>query len=141
MRDGSLRAVSRSRRFDGPPSTNPAFAGPEADSASRSGSFQSCKCIERRCGAIGIRLTCLVYSNNLKYMSRFSFAALTSVAVTTLVSLISAADVNAQWVAGRDLLDFPLGLLAEAPALSERLPGGLWNPATSSLTPSTRAEF
>ena len=74
-------------------------------------------------------------------MSRFIFAALTSVAVTTVFSVMSAADANAQRVAGRDLLDFPLGLLAEAPALSDRMAGGLWNPATSSLTPSTRAEF
>ena len=74
-------------------------------------------------------------------MSRFIFAALTSVAVTTVLSVMSAADANAQRVAGRDLLDFPLGLLAEAPALSDRMAAGLWNPATSSLTSSTRAEF
>jgi len=71
-------------------------------------------------------------------MSRFIFAALTSIAVTAVVSPSKA---NAQRVAGRDLLDFPLGLLAEAPALSTQMAGGLWNPATSALSAATRAEF
>lgn len=35
----------------------------------------------------------------------------------------------AQWVPGRDLLDFPIGNLAEAPALASRARIGLWNPA------------
>ena len=97
-----------------------------------------CKCIENRRTAIGIRLTCSVHSDKLKYMSRFIFAALTSIAVTAVVSPSKA---NAQRVAGRDLLDFPLGLLAEAPALSTQMAGGLWNPATSALSAATRAEF
>jgi hypothetical protein len=71
-------------------------------------------------------------------MSRFIFAALTSIAVTVVVS---PSQANAQRVAGRDLLDFPLGLLAEAPALSSQMAGGLWNPATSALAAATRAEF
>jgi hypothetical protein len=68
-------------------------------------------------------------------MSRFIFAALTSIAV------VGPANASAQRVAGRDLLDFPLGLLAEAPALSVQMAGGLWNPATAALNSQTRAEF
>ena len=41
----------------------------------------------------------------------------------------------------RDLLEFPLGLLAEAPALSMQMTGGLWNPATGSLRAPGRAAF
>ncbi len=66
-------------------------------------------------------------------MSRLIFAALTSLAFVR-----SAA---AQRVAGRDLLDFPIGLLADAPALSTQMTGSLWNPAASALTPSTRGAF
>jgi hypothetical protein len=66
-------------------------------------------------------------------MSRFIFAALASISLTTPAA--------AQQVPGRDLLDFPLGLLAEAAPLSSRMTGGLWNPATSMLSPSARAEF
>ena len=71
-------------------------------------------------------------------MSRFIFAALTSIAVT---AVLSPSQASAQRVPGRDLLDFPLGLLAEAPALSTQMAGGLWNPATSALAAATRAEF
>jgi hypothetical protein len=74
-------------------------------------------------------------------MSRFIFAALTSVAVITAICAVTASEAHAQRVAGRDLLDFPLGLLAEAPALSGQMAGGLWNPATSALSPTTRAAF
>jgi hypothetical protein len=66
-------------------------------------------------------------------MSRLIFAALTSVV------LGFPGSVCAQRVAGRDLLDFPLGVLAEAPALSGQMAGGLWNPATSALRSNTRA--
>jgi hypothetical protein len=86
-----------------------------------------------------IRLTCPLQADNLKYMSRFIFAALTS--VTVLSAVFSADRAQAQRVAGRDLLEFPLGLLAEAPALSEQMVGGLWNPATAALARPTRAEF
>jgi len=89
--------------------------------------------------AIVIRLTYLLHSDNLKYMSRFIFAALTSAAVFGAV--FSADCAQAQRVAGRDLLDFPLGLLAEAPALSKQMVGGLWNPATSAIFGTTRADF
>ena len=67
---------------------------------------------------------------NVKYMSRFIFAALASVGLTNAAA--------AQEVPGRDLLDFPLGVLAEARALSSQMPGGLWNPAAAVLSPSDR---
>jgi hypothetical protein len=66
-------------------------------------------------------------------MSRFIFA--------TLGSLVLTAAAAAQQVPGRDLFEFPLGLLAEAPALSMQMPGGLWNPAAASLLPPRRAAF
>ncbi len=56
-------------------------------------------------------------------MSRLIFAALASAGL--------ASSGAAQQVPGRDLFEFPLGLLAEAPALSTGMTGGLWNPAAS----------
>ncbi|HVZ78225.1 MAG TPA: hypothetical protein VG818_09625 [Gemmatimonadaceae bacterium] len=41
-----------------------------------------------------------------------------------------ATAAGAQEVPARDLLEFPLGALAEAPALASQLSGGLWNPAS-----------
>src|SRR6476646_10578391 len=66
-------------------------------------------------------------------MSRLTFAALASV-------LVSAPAVP-QRVPARDLLEFPLGLLADAPALSTRMPARLWNPASRSADASPRAEI
>lgn len=64
-------------------------------------------------------------------MSRFIFAAF---------GLICVAGVAAaQQVPGRDLLEFPVGLLAEAAPLSVQMPGGLWNPAAAALPIGTRA--
>jgi hypothetical protein len=80
-----------------------------------------------------IRLTGGAHPGNVKYMSRLIFAALASAVLTTAAA--------AQQVPGRDLLEFPLGLLAEAPPLSTQMTGGLWNPATSALGPSRSAQF
>jgi hypothetical protein len=66
-------------------------------------------------------------------MSRLIFVALASLVVTTAVA--------AQQVPGRDLLDFPVGLLAEAPALSTQMAAGLWNPAASALTGNQKVDF
>jgi hypothetical protein len=66
-------------------------------------------------------------------MSRFIFAALGSVCL--------AGAAAAQPVPGRDLLEFPVGLLAEAGPLSNQMIGGLWNPATAALPASRRAAF
>lgn len=57
-------------------------------------------------------------------MSRFIFAAL---------GLLAAGSAAAAQVPGRDLLDFPLGLLAEAAPLSSQMTGGFWNPAAGAL--------
>jgi hypothetical protein len=66
-------------------------------------------------------------------MSRFIFAA--------LGSIILAGPAAAQQVPGRDLFEFPLGLLAEPAALSSQMPASLWNPAAAELTPPRRAAF
>jgi hypothetical protein len=68
-------------------------------------------------------------------MCRMMFAAMVSLV------LLGARGVEAQRVAGRDLLEFPLGVLAEAPALSDLMIGGLWNPASAMLHPAARAAF
>lgn len=80
-----------------------------------------------------IRLTSTLQLGNLKYMSRFIFA--------TLGSLMFTAAAAAQQVPGRDLFEFPIGLLAEAPALSMQMTGGLWNPAAAMLPATRRAAF
>ena len=67
---------------------------------------------------------------NVNYMSRFIFAAVSW--------LLLAGTAVAQGVPGRDLLQFPLGLLAEAPALSRQMTGGLWNPAASAIESPSR---
>jgi hypothetical protein len=77
-----------------------------------------------------VRLRERLSLDKLKYMSRFTFAALVSVIVTSAAA--------AQQVPGRDLLEFPVGLLAEPPALSSRMPAGLWNPAAASLPANSR---
>lgn len=66
----------------------------------------------------------------VNHMRRLNFAAL------ALGSLPVAA--HAQQVPGRELLDFPLGTLAEAPALAAQVGDGLWNPATILLRDSVR---
>lgn len=77
-----------------------------------------------------IRLRETDRSDKLKYMSRFTFAALASVALSSAAA--------AQQVPGRELFEFPLGLSAEAPTLSALMPAGLWNPATSAVMPGAR---
>jgi hypothetical protein len=66
-------------------------------------------------------------------MSRFIFAV--------AVALVLTSPAAAQRVPGRDLLEFPLGLLAEAAPLSTLMTGGLWNPATAALSGPRRAAF
>jgi hypothetical protein len=67
-----------------------------------------------------------------KYMSRIVFAA--------LASFTLAAAAVAQRVPGRDLLEFPLGLIADAPPLSSQMTGGLWNPANIAIRSAVRGE-
>jgi hypothetical protein len=78
-------------------------------------------------------LTKALQPNNVKYMSRFIFAALGWLCIN------SAA--HAQQAPGRDLFEFPLGLLGEAAALSSQMAGGLWNPASAALAAPRRAAF
>ena len=66
-------------------------------------------------------------------MSRFIFAALASAGLTSAAA--------AQRVPGRDLFDFPLGLLAEAAPFISRMVGGLWNPAAAMSSDAGRAQF
>ena len=44
--------------------------------------------------------------------------------------VIAASPGNAQSVPARDLLDYPVGALADAPALATGPAGGIYNPAT-----------
>jgi hypothetical protein len=76
-------------------------------------------------------LTGLFQIGNVNYMSRLIFAALASAVLSSAAA--------AQQVPGRDLLEFPLGVLAEAKPLSMQMVAGLWNPATSALSSSERA--
>jgi hypothetical protein len=60
-------------------------------------------------------------------------------AVVVLGSAPAAA--RAQRVPARDLLDLPLGTVAEPMALAGTVGDGLWNPATTALTEGTRARI
>jgi len=91
------------------------------------------KCTRNRLLAVVIRLTEPGAPGNLKYMSRFIFAALASIVLSSAAA--------AQQVPGRDLFDFPLGLLADPAPLSSRMAGSFWNPATSMLAPGSHAQF
>lgn len=63
-------------------------------------------------------------------MRRFIFALFAIVPVT--------ASSQAAAIPGRDLLTFPIGLTAEAPALASQTGSGLWNPATTVLADGKR---
>ena len=70
---------------------------------------------------------------NLNFMRPLMFAA-------TLGALAPLA-LRAQDVPGRDLLEFPVGTLAEAPVLATHFGGGEWNPAAAALPATVRARF
>lgn len=63
-------------------------------------------------------------------MCRFTFAAVAAAA--------ALSPLHAQQVPGRQLFDFPIGTMAEAPALATAAGGGLWNPATIALNAADR---
>lgn len=69
----------------------------------------------------------------LNFMCRMTFAAIAAAA--------AMSPLEAQQVPGRDLFYFPLGALAEAPALASAAGGGFWNPATIALLPDDRARL
>jgi hypothetical protein len=66
-------------------------------------------------------------------MCRLTFAA--------LAAAVALSPLHAQQVPGRDLFTFPLGTIAEAPALAISAGGGFWNPATIALRHGDRALF
>jgi hypothetical protein len=86
------------------------------------------KCTPAEVEPVAARLTAPLEPDNVKYMSRFIFGL--------AVSFILSRTATAQQVPGRDLLEFPLGTLAESPALTRQIAGGLWNPATATLAPT-----
>ena len=63
-------------------------------------------------------------------MCRMTFAAVAAAA--------ALSPLKAQQVPGRDLFQFPLGAVAEAPALATASGGGFWNPATLALRNDAR---
>jgi len=63
-------------------------------------------------------------------MCRIMFAAVAAAA--------ALSPLKAQQVPGRQLYDFPLGTMAEAPALASAVGGGFWNPATLALRDGDR---
>jgi hypothetical protein len=75
----------------------------------------------------------VIYPGKLNFMCRLTFAAIAAAA--------ALSPLHAQQVPGRDLFTFPLGTLAEAPALASAAGGGFWNPATIALRPGDRANF
>ena len=66
-------------------------------------------------------------------MRRTVFASTLSVAMTS-IACVAAAQV----VPGRDLLELPIGTVAEAPVLATLAGDGLWNPATIRLRNGAR---
>ncbi|HVE79736.1 MAG TPA: hypothetical protein VNA89_12770 [Gemmatimonadaceae bacterium] len=57
---------------------------------------------------------------------------------TAVLGSAVSAVARAQDVPARDLLDFPIGALAEAPSFASQTGDGLWNPATIALKPGVR---
>lgn len=57
------------------------------------------------------------------------------------IGALTSSSLRAQDVPGRDLLEFPVGTLAEAPVLATHFGGGEWNPAATVLPGVTRARF
>ena len=74
---------------------------------------------------VAARLRAELSPGKLNLMCRIMFAAF---AASATLSPLAAQDVP-----GRQLFDFPLGTLAEAPALASAAGGGFWNPATIAL--------
>lgn len=62
-------------------------------------------------------------------------------AVLMIFALVVPGALDAQLVPGRDLMAFPIGLTAEAPALGMSAGFGLWNPASLALPEGSRSRF
>ena len=82
---------------------------------------------------VAVRLLHPFGSSKLKCMSRLIFAA--------LLTSLATAPLAAQEVPGRDLLEFPLGALAEPRPLASSVLGALWNPARSAGPMQPRLEL
>jgi hypothetical protein len=66
-------------------------------------------------------------------VSRLIFAA--------VICGLAAPGLRAQQVPGRDLLEFPVATLADAPVLASETGDGIWNPASIALEPEYRARL
>ena len=75
-------------------------------------------------------MTDALRAGNVKCMRRLIFGTLLAIAVTRALP--------AQRVPGRELLDFPVGTLGEAPTLARSSGDGLWNPAAIVLASDAR---
>ena len=81
-----------------------------------------------------VSLTGLARSGNVSRMLR---PALAGVCFAGLLP----SSATAQQVPGRDLLDFQIGTMAEAPALAHLTGEGLWNPASISIPAGLRVRI
>ncbi len=82
-----------------------------------------------------VRLTDSATPDNVKCMSHLTFAA------WSWLLAPAALLGQARTVPGRDLLDFPIGSMAEARSLAHQLGGGLWNPASMALPAGDRLQL
>lgn len=84
---------------------------------------------------------------NLNPMRRFIFPpylgrpAARVASGAAAASLLAAGSLGAQRVPGRDLFEFPLGTMAEPPALAEQSGVAFWNPAAASVPRGSRIRF
>ena len=76
-------------------------------------------------------MTCLARSDNVSRMLRPAL-------VGACLAGALAPSARAQQVPGRDLLDFRIGTMAEAPALAHLTGDGLWNPASIAIPADLR---
>ena len=81
-----------------------------------------------------VSLTRLARSGNVSRMPRPALAG------ACLAGLV-ASGAQAQQVPGRDLLDFQIGTMAEAPALAHLTGEGLWNPAAIAIPAGLRVRI
>ena len=81
-----------------------------------------------------VSLTGLARSGNVRRMPRPALAG-------ACLAALTASAAQAQQVPGRDLLDFQIGTLAEAPALAHLSGDGLWNPASIAIPGGLRARI
>jgi hypothetical protein len=91
-------------------------------------------------------LTRRTRAGNLNPMRRFAFPPrlrrATGGALVLAVLLVRLpAELGAQQVPGRDLFEFPLGTMGEAPALAEQSGVAFWNPAAAVVPRGSRVRL